>query len=488
MLLFVLAAGVRVQALDLAPFGMREAAELDRARALAASRGLSEWLLPSANPGLATQIHALTLRLSDRPATWTAALALVDAVTVVVISFAARSLAGRKVAAIASALYAVSPWAWLAAHDAAPRALPVLVAVGLLASVSLVRRGRLRDAILLGLVGGLLLRVGPSQWSFIVPVVVTLALTRCPAWSRIAGALTCGLVGVPALLTGWATRGEVRIDPMLLSAVGDGPNWVMALGRPELTAFACASVLALGGTLLAIRGWRERSPQLVLPLLWVVAPAVPLVAFAMSGLVAALPSLLPAGAILLSLPAAPGGGRRPRWIERAGLAVSMVLLGVTAWGLTRLIESDEGSVAAPALPILHADRGQDLRPTLRFWQAVADATGDSAQRVGTGEVTILAGDGPFADSAIVSQSLVGDEVTVRTAPSGTLHLPLDREAIYLLPPGTEARGELLRPAARLAAIPADGTDATLRIVSLRPRATGGDATTVKLEDGRPASR
>jgi hypothetical protein len=485
MLLFILAVGVRVQALDLAPFGTREAAALDRARALAASRDPSEWLLPAANLGLATQIQTLTLHLSDRPTTWIAVLALVDALAVAVTFFAARSLAGHKAAAMASALYAVSPWAWLAAHDAAPRALPILVAAGLLASVRLLQHGRLRDAVLLGLVGGLLLRVGPSYWGFLVPVLVTLALARGSAWSGLAGTLTCGLVGVPALVAGWETVDEIRVEPPLLSAIGDGLSRVMIPGWPALVALACAMVLTVTGTLLAIRGRRQGSPWLVLPLLWLVAPAAPLAMLSGPGLMAALPSLLPAGAILLTLPLAPGGGRRLRWTRRAGLAVSIVLLGATAWGLTRLIAGDEGSVAAAAVPTLHADRGPDLHPPIRFWQAVADGASDSAERVGTGEVTVLAGDGPFAESAIIVQSLVGDDLVVRTAPSDTLHFALDRETIYLLPPGTEPGGELVRPAARLAAIPADDTDATLRIVSLRPWASGGDGTTVRVKDGVP---
>ena len=453
------------------------------------------WLIGAAPIGLATQVRTLLLDLPDSSRTWLVLLGLLDASTTILIFVAVRRTVGFSGAALAAALYAMSPWAWVLARDPAPLALPMLAAAALLAAVTFVHDPRAARAALLGLCSALLVRADPSGWVYALPFAATLILARPTRRAFAAGALAFAVLGGPTALRTlgtaqlgvvdplptleafwWLTSGRASIEPW-------PAGWSAALAYSQMLALVCGGALLAVGVGLALGADGRRARGRVLFLVWT---ALPLASLAFSGTepaVGAVATLLPAATALMALPLAIRPGRHDALVRRAALAAGVVVGGVSAltvsilvWQATSTEVAPKADVSlslvpssrAPALPRLGIGDGA----ALRFWQATADAALDAAERTGAGELTVIAASASQDNSGALLASLLEGRLPVRMLPAEMVTLPIDRDSLYLLLPGSTTPPALSWPSARLATLAWPGADGPARLVSLRPRPLG----------------
>jgi len=400
---------------------------------------------------------------------------------------AVRRTVGFSGATLATALYAVSPWAWALARDPAPLALPVLAAAALLAAVAFVHEPRAGRAALLGLCGALLARVDPNGWVHALPLAATLILARPTRRAFAAGGLTFAALAGPTVLRTLGTAHSGAADPLrtleafwwLTSGRASIEPWPAALANAQMLALACGGALLAVGVALSLGADGRPARGRVLLLVWT---ALPLAALAFSGAAPAvgpLATLLPAATTLMALPLAIRHGHHATTIRRAALAAGTVVVGVSTLTVAQLVWQVARTEVAPTAdlhPSVVPSRAGPTLPrlgngatTLRFWQATADAALDAAERTGAVELTVIATTASAEHSGALLASLLEGRLPVRSLPAEMVTLPIDREALYLLLPGSTTPSALSWPSARLASVAWPGADGSARLVSLRPR-------------------
>ena len=505
LLLFALVVVVRVWALDLVPFGARQAGALAAARDASAQAGIGGRLSGSGLLSPLAVVYPLLGLLPSPPEAWIAARAVLDGAAGVLVYVTARSLAGTGVGVVVALVYGLSPWAWALSRDPAVASLPVLSAAAMLAATRAVRAPSPTWGILVGLLTGLQVRVDPIGGAILAAMIAALVVARVggvvlgatvPGLALTAGPVLWAWLS-PRPSTGWPTvfagpRGQdvtlpVRLVGDLVAGIGVDRRLV-GVSDPFAALGALAPYI-LGGVavLLAVGAWRVFElmrggrREAVIPLAWAGIPVLVLLAVGTPLRHELLSPLLPSLAVLAALAGAPVG----RWSTRvrpfavALSAALAVLGGVTIAGLLWSATAvDRMRAVVPyaewaATRRLVAD-GADSDPmdgpaaSLRFWRAVADRVRDAVERTGQREVAVLGG---TASGAAISAltSLLGADVAVRPLARDSVVLPVEREAVYLLLPGQEAPPELAWPSARLGSVPLPPTDTAARIVTLRPR-------------------
>lgn len=201
LILFVLAAGPRVWAPDLVPFGPRQAAYVAQAEQLAPVSWTAAYTDASVS---ALAIFESVLRTRPSPTVpWIVFRGLLDAAGVVLLYVAARRVSGPLAGTLAALLYAASPFAWALSRDPAGSIGPVLTSASLLAAVCLIARPTPIRGAILGVTLGLLARSLPFG-----PLIVVL-----------------GAVALVVGRAGWLVSG-VTVLALIVSAGGVLFSWV----------------------------------------------------------------------------------------------------------------------------------------------------------------------------------------------------------------------------------------------------------------------
>ena len=516
----LLAAALRLWAIDLAPFGYDEVDVLGRARAvvdggLTATGPLTSWGIPDP-PGSVYLMAPPSLL--PRPALAAAAwAALLNVAAVLMTWWLARRFFGPRVALVAALLYAVNPWAVYFSRRTWAEIVPLYTVVAIWAALEVVCHRRSVWAVpffvalalqvntrILALVYApaalLALALFPRRWGWRWPLVgVALGtLISLPYlvyvaghWSELAARLAAGNRGIdfdaqnsaPALLL-WTAAGYG-----LLPASSRAAPWLDPLGRAAgLTLWLVAGLL-LGGLAMTLRAVMRRcrdAPALLLPGLWLGLPFLTLMAQSSSVYLHYLVALFPAVFLVMGFPLGALLGSRRTGLRLVGGATLILLCAVqlaTTGALYRVLaayDPDETRAAplelrqaAAALPREAADQlgtgeryGVEL--PLRFWQAVADATRTQAARIGVSDILILAGatDPLTAERPAILDYLLRPRLEPRFLQADTLVFPVDRPALVLETPDIDPADTLERFGPRLASIPVPSTNRTGRDLSL----------------------
>lgn len=482
----------RVWAPDLVPYGPAQAILVSEA---AARSGVS-WWAAYADPSY--PLFALAdpvLRSLPAPVSgWIVPRGLLDALGVSVLYLAVARLIGRPAGLLAALLYALSPSAWATARDPAGTLTPLLVALGLFASVRLVTRPTPARGIMLGLVLAVLVRSAPPGWGFIVAGALTLAVARA---SRLTGSLTALALLVGAGPAAWTRPSGLTSSPddvlslawqTLLGVWGLPAGSVPPGGVVLLDLLAPAAVLAVVlaalGTVAAMpRAWNGQPRLLVLPIWAGLALLWPAVVRDASFFLPALAALMVVPLAVWPLPFAGVPLVWARWAAGAAVGLSIGLGAVTVSLNVSNIEAAErdrasfdpslygremASTPVVDLPGLAAWERPPAGRSLRAWQALATAVRQTAERVGTSEVVSVA-DADSVSPTPMLESLLRGRVAVRRLPPQTWVLPLERETLFLLMPGVPVPVELTRASSRLGVVTSSGTDTGARLATLRAR-------------------
>ena len=524
----LLAAALRLWAIDLAPFGYDEVDVLGRARSVingapTATGPLTSWGIPDP-PGSVYLMAPPSLL--PRPALAAAAwAALLNVAAVLLTWWLARRYFGPRVALAAALLYAVNPWAVYFSRRTWAEIIPLYTVVALWAALEVVCHRRsvwaapffvalalqvntrilalvYAPAALLGLA------LFPRRWGWRWPLVgialgtlISLPYLVYVAghWSELAARLAEGNRGIdfdaqnsaPALLL-WTAAGYG-----LLPANSRAAPWLDPLGwAGGLTLWVVAALL-LGGLVMTARALMRRcqdAPALLLPALWLALPFLTLMAQSSSVYLHYLVALFPTAFLVMAFPLGALLGSRRSPLRLVGAATLILLCAVqltTTGALYRVLaayDPDETRAAplelrqaAAALPREAADQlgtgeryGVEL--PLRFWLAVADATHTQAARLGLGDVLILAGaTAPLtAERPAILDYLLRPRVEPRFLQADTLVFPLDRPALVLEAPDIDPADTLERFGPRLASIPIPSTNRV-----------GRDYAHLTLVEGRP---
>lgn len=459
MAVVLVAFALRLWAIDLAPFGERQAAELQAARGVAAAAEMK-----LATPGLLTWGHAALLTLTDRVEVWLGTRALMDAVAVWLVYAAGRVALGSGPAIAAAAAFAAAPSAWTAARDPSIQSSPLLVAAALWLAMRVARGDRALLTLPLAMVAGLLALVEPTHLAFGVPLVATVLLAQPPALVGAAlGLLYGGLAAWPAarlfaMDARWTPESLAAPMAALGSAAGmaEASRSMLPVRFDLITwvGLALAAALAALGAVVTLRHVRAHPDRLV-PLLWGLLPLGALAAIGHPSVDAAgsaLPAITLGMAAALTAP-------RERWWAPARQVAQAAMIGLIAGyglGLADLVRTA-------------GEPGDRTAAPLAVWNGLAAEVVDAAERTGATELLVVPTGGPAARAGDVLAGILGPRVAVRSLPEGTVPLPLDREALYLLLPGAQEASALARPSARFAAVRLAGSEQPIKLVSLRPR-------------------
>ncbi|MGE3909065.1 MAG: hypothetical protein AB7K36_06930 [Chloroflexota bacterium] len=507
LLLYVLAAGVRVWEPDLVQFGLRQAAYVDDA----ARRAPVGWLIAYADPSVTPLMLADPL-LRHVPAplpTWVVLRGLLDSFGAAFLYLAARPLVGRGGATLAALLYALSPTFWAAARDPAGPLTAVLMTAALWRAVRLVHRPVPARAVAFGLILGLLARslwppllvvglgaatlaIGRASWRIGGIAALCLVLAAGPALFGDHGAEASMPVGLTAstfpewLLTSlvyrppdglaagtwflpWDGRGTILLVG-LCAAVGAGTAiWLARQGHPRLLLPVAWAALAIGSAAVAFAWrWQTTSPSSLPPA-------------TLQGDATLTLAMCPLLSVLILMPLV----LRRRALRLYGIVVGLVVLVLSAASLVLSMNGIEAAAAAgqvlvqqstsplrwPHSGAVVAEAGSGMPGTqahLRAWLALSSAVGEAAARTESDDVVVVGESVQRTFAVTPLRVLLRNSVRVRSVPAA-LVLPLARETVYLVTANAQPPVELQRASSSMGVYTSSGVDTGVTIRTLRPR-------------------
>lgn len=474
----LLAAALRLAALDLVEFKVDEAAHLLRAAEVAEQGRLplfgSQASVGIAKPPLMTLLMALPLLFGRDPRLASGFIALLNVAGVAGCWLLARRYYGLRVAAVAALLFAVNPWAVVLSRKVftADVLAPFLVLLLYALHAAIIDRapwGWLLAVFSLGLLLGI--TFSPLPLALVLLLLVVIYRRRVSWRYLLLGAALVGLLFVPYLYGLLRDLGALKDlardllqpaagsagavpwrDVLRFAAQLHSGSGLGALAGSALAAFAPAHsplrhldslaglaflVAALGVVALAAgprlrRAKHPASPGHVILAVWL---WVSMAAIALQGLRLEphyLVILYPAGFLALAvgldwltlrvLASSPKG-------QALRLCLGGALLAVTAWQAYSVVYL-YGFVAR------HDVSGGYGAP-LRYWQRIATAARLEAQAAGVDQVWVITdgSDVSYQQAPAILYYLLGPDVDTAFLGQGgneALLLPLGRPAVYLL--------------------------------------------------------
>lgn len=536
----ILAALLRLSALDLAAFAYDDADVILRARAvargeLALAGALTSWGVP--DPPLLVYLQAAVARVSSAPSVALASLglmAMLNSLAVLGTYFMVARFFGWRLGLLAGLLYAVNPWAiyfgrrawvevqplftvlalWAALEVVAARRagcallffvslaaavqarlLAVTYAPAALASLALGGRSWLSRWSVLGLVGGAL---------FSLPYLVHLLAER----ETIAAALAEGNRGVAAVpsnrvleFTWWFSAGlNLLPTPPRLATSLD------VLGVALAAESWLAALLLIAGLAICLSRCIRRAASwrcYALILAWAALPLGLLAWQSSTVYLHYLVLLLPLPFVLMALPLDWLMNGRPilRWLAVV-LFLGVALPQAAGWlALLRVlaIYDTKPVVEAPLrerrllaeLPresahSIGTGESYGVEVPLRFWLAIGERTRAELAAQPRPLLVVTAGDDPLADERpALLEAVLGRDLAPRYQPANSLVVPLGRPALLLITNDGESPVRLGTVGRQVAVIPLptvarDDQDA-VRLIDLPPRSAAEWAEAVRPE-------
>ena len=508
----VLAAALRLSAIELAPFGYDEVDVLGRARAVLAGEPtatgpLTSWGIPDPPASVYLMVPPSAL---PRPALVSAAwVALLNVAAVVLTYWIARDFLGPRVALAAGLLYAVNPWAVYFSRRTWAEIVPLFTVLALWAMLVVVCRRRAEWAVLFFLALALQVQTRILAVIYAPAALLTLALFprrwgwRWPAlgiglgvlvslpylgwvglhWPELQARLAEGNRGIALASGGSSAPGAGQL--LLWTAAGYGllparsaaAPWLNGLGQAStLTLWAVAALLVagLGVALRALirrpAGWEP----VVLSVVWLL-PIGMLLVQSSSVYLHYMVAMFPAVFLVLALPLAHllGGTRPARLI---GGALVLLVCGTqvaTTLTLYRILGAYDPESSAPlelrqaaaglpreAADLLGTGERYGVEAPLRFWELLADRAQAEAARAGLDEIWVLAGatDPLTAEVPARLDYLLRPGLTPHFLLPDTLVFPVGRPALVLEAPDVDPPEPLDRFGERRAAVPIPSTN------------------------------
>ncbi|HYU20677.1 MAG TPA: glycosyltransferase family 39 protein [Chloroflexota bacterium] len=523
----LLAVGLRLWAIDLAPFGYDEVDVLSRARAVldgqpTATGPLTSWGIPDPPVSVYLMVPPSAL---PRPALAAASWgALLNVAAVVLAYLLAHRHFGPWMGLSAGLLYATNPWAVYFSRRTWAEITPLFTVLALWGAYEVICCRRARWAVLfcvalalqvqtriLALVYGpaalLTVILFPLRWGARWPAlgvglgaVLSLPFLAYLAshWPELASKLGEGnrgialvprYLGAPELLL-WTASGYA-----LLPAVSKAAPWLNPLGlagRATLWLVGVLFAAGLGMAVWAVVTRRPGSERLVVLVLWLVLPLLMLSAQSSSVYLHYMVAVFPAMFLVMALPLGAALGRgRPvtRLIAAAALLWVCGVQLTTTGALYRIMAAyerdDQGASlelrqAAAALPReaseqLGTGERYGVEVPLRFWETLGDRSRAEAARAGLGEIWVLAGaaDPLTAERPAILDYVLRPSLEPHFLPSDTLVFPLGQPALFLEAPDVDPPEPLDRFGARRANIPIPSTNRagrdSARLTLVEPR-------------------
>ncbi len=503
----LLAATLRLWAIELAPFGYDEVDVLGRVREvvggeLTATGPLTSWGIP--DPPMSVYLM-VPPALTDSPAAAAAAWAAVlNALAVMVTFFVTRRFFGLAVATAAGLLYASNPWAVYFSRRTWAEIVPLFTAVALWAVLEVVVRRRAFWAVaffvalalqvqtrILAVVYApaalLSLVLFPRRWGLRWPAlgIVVGALISLPYaiwvlihWSDISARLGEGNRGVALAGSGslptlvlWTAAGFG-----LLPAESKAAPWLDPLGQLSRALVALAALLLAFGAGLSIwaalkrrAGWEAG----LVVAIWAILPAATLTAQTSSVYLHYLVALFPSAFMLMAMPIGLllGGGRLAGSIVGCALLVAMCVpqLVTTATVYRLLSVYQPGGLASTAPELRQAvasiprEASEQLGTgerygveiPLAYWSALAARARAEAARAGVVDVAVIAGatDPLTAERPAILDYLLRPDFAPRFLPLDTLIFPARQPSLVVEAPDVDPAENIERFGERLAAFP-----------------------------------
>jgi 4-amino-4-deoxy-L-arabinose transferase-like glycosyltransferase len=506
----LLAAVLRLWAIDRAPFAYDEVDVLGRVRAvlggqLTSTGPMTSWGIPDPPVSVYLVLPAAVL---PQPALAAAAwIALLNVAAVVLTYQLARRFLGPPVALAAGLLFAVNPWSIYFSRRTWAELVPLFTVVALWAAFEVICRGRARWAVpfflalalqvqtrILALVyvPAVLLTLVPfpRRWGVFWPtvgillgVVVSLPYLVYVAshWSELSAALSQGNRGIALETGGSSAPGAPQL--LIWTAAGYGllpassaaAPWLTPLGQAGWATLWLVGALIAAGLAMAMLALGRRVsdwPALVLPAAWLVAPVAALGTQSSSVYLHYMVALFPAVFLVMALPlGALLASRRPfaPLLGGALLAAICAVQVVTTGTLYRMLaaydleESASSSVELrQAVAAVQREASEQLgtgerygvEVPLNFWQAVAERTHAEAARAGVREIWVLAGatDPLTAERPAILDYLLRPGLEPRFLPVDAIVFPVGRPALVLEAPDVDSIESIERFGTRVANI------------------------------------
>ena len=510
--LAILAAALRLWAIELAPFGYDEVDVLGRARAvlggeLTATGPLTSWGIPDPPASVYLMVPPSAL---PRPALAGAAWSAVLNVTAVVLTYlVARRFLGSRVALVAGLLYAVNPWAVYFSRRTWAEIVPLFTVVALWAAFEVVCGGRARWAVLFFLALALQVQTRVLALVYVPAAVLTLALFprrwgwRWPMlgvalgvlvslpylgwvglhWSELQARLAEGNRGIALAPAASSGRGATQL--LLWTAAGYGllpaasaaAPWLSSLGLATALTLWTVAALLVAGLGIAVAALVRRPggwEPLALSAIWLLPVGVLLVQSS-SVYLHYMVAVFPAVFLVLALPLALllGGALPGRLIGGALLGLVCGPQLATTFTLYRVVAAYHPESSAPlelrqaaaglareAADLLGTGERYGVEVPLRFWEALGDHAHAEAARLGLDEVWVLAGatDPLTAERPALLDYLLRPRLTPRFLAPETLMFPVGRPALVLETPDVDPPESLERFGERRAHVPIPSTN------------------------------
>ncbi|MCC6175028.1 MAG: glycosyltransferase family 39 protein [Chloroflexi bacterium] len=506
LVVLLLAAALRLWAVDLAPLRYDDVDVLYRSRDVLAGTPtqtgpMTSWGIP--DPPGSVYLMLPAAALPSPAASAVAWVALLNVAAVGLTYLMTRRLFGPRTAFVAGLLFAVNPWAVYFSRRSWAEIVPLFTVLALWAAYEVVSRGRSRWAVLFFVALALQSEIRILSFIFVPAALVSLLLAprRWGIRWPLAG-IACGvLLSVPYLLwlmTQWSdvsarlaegnrgiaeVPGTAALELVLWTAGGYGllpaqsvaAPWLDPLGLAGQVVLALVGVALVAGLVMTLVRTVRRLPcwrRSLLAAAWLVLPVGTLIAQSSTVYLHYLVALFPALFIVMALPAG--------WLLERGrvlgsaaamLVAIVVVVQVATTGLLYRIMDVYDLSQPPVAPLalrqaalgvpreaseqLGTGERYGVEPPIRYWQAIADQTIAEANRAGLESVFALAGatDPLTAEAPAILEYLMRPDVEPHFLPSETLVFPLLRASLVLELPDVDPIESLERFGERRAIVP-----------------------------------